>query len=582
MRIGTHGPRRTARVPPSGSRCTLGSAGQRSYVFYPILATWCLLLAMISLSACVAPPTSSVPGAASSDVATAEASTADAAASTASTPDPTLATPVEIGPTGLPTSTAVPTSRPTPTPTPTSTPSPTPTPPPLPATCLRQAFAADVQICQAAPRYDIQLTVAPEQARITGRQHITYTNAETEALDTIVLRLLPNAPGYGGTMTVTHLLVSAQSIPYQSWRDGTALRLPLEPPLEPGRIINLSMDFSVDVPTSNITGHGLFSYIRGVMALPTVYPLIPVYNENGWNADMAPVHGDDVFSDVAIYNVEVTAPSAFTLVATGACGTPLDRTWRCKAAPMRDFTVILGENFERVGRETRGVVVNSYFYEWHAAGGAKALEVAVDALEAFTDFFGPYPYTELDVVETPNYLGGMEYSGLVVVEDGLYPGVSTVEWLTAHEVAHQWWMVVVGNDQVNEPWLDEALTQYSTMLYYEAVYGRQRADGILNAVFVQTHQALRSAGRDMAAGLPADAYPSNLYFDIVYDKGALYFHELRERVGDDLFFETLQTYYSRHRYRIATTESFLDTVEEVTGDRHRDLFEKWIAADAEE
>jgi aminopeptidase N len=218
------------------------------------------------------------------------------------------------------------------------------------------------------------------------------------------------------------------------------------------------------------------------MALPTVYPLVPAYEDRGWDTDVAPVHGDDVF--------------------------------------------------------------------------------------------GPYPYTELDIVETPNYLGGMEYSGLVVLEDGLYPGVSTVEWLTAHEVAHQWWMVVVGNDQINEPWLDEALMQYSTMLYYEAVYGEQRAHRIRNAVFLQTHEALRRAGRDMPAGLSADAYPPGLYFDIVYDKGALYFHELRERVGDELFFDTLRSYYDRHRYQIATTGSFLDTVEEVTGRRHEDLFEK--------
>ncbi len=380
-------------------------------------------------------------------------------------------------------------------------------------------------------------------------------------------------------MTVTHLLVSEQSVLFEAELEGSVLRVPLEPPLGSDRRLKLSMDFAVDVPTSGISGHGLFSYIRGVMALPTVYPIIPAHDEGGWSTDVAPVHGDDVFADVAIYNVEVTAPSTLTLVATGACSTPVGGKWICEAAPMRDFTVILGENYKRAARKVEGVVVNSYFYEWHEAGGGKALDVAADALEAFGDFFGPYPYTELDVVETPNYLGGMEYSGLVVVEDGLYPGVSTVEWLTAHEVAHQWWMVVVGNDQINEPWLDEALTQYSTMLYYEAVYGKQRANGILNAVFVQTHQALKGAGRDLPAGLPADSYPPGLYFDIVYDKGALYFHELRERVGDDAFFDTLQAYYSRHRYQIATTESFLDTVEDVTGDRHLDLYEEWISGD---
>jgi len=274
--------------------------------------------------------------------------------------------------------------------------------------------------------------------------------------------------------------------------------------------------------------------------------------------------------------VTLQDPSDFTPVATGACRTPDDGTWSCEAAPMRDFVVVLAVNYEHAGREARGLVVNSTFYAWHTAGGDKALEVAGDALEAFSDFFGPYPYTELDVVEPPNYLGGMEYSGLVVVEDGLYPGVSTAEWLTAHEVAHQWWMVVIGNDQINQPRLDEAPTQYSTMLYYEAVYGKSRANAILNNVLVQTHRALENSRRGMAAGLPADVYLPHLYFDTVYDKGARYFHELRGRVDDDVFSETLQTYYERHLFQIATPEPFLDTVEDVTGDRHEDLYEEWI------
>ena len=427
-----------------------------------------------------------------------------------------------------------PINAPTSTPIPRPTATHTPPPPPLPQSCLRQQVADDVQLCRTVPSYDITPSVDPSSARVTGSQTITYPSSEKEALDSIVLRLLPNAPGYGGSMTVTHLLLSEQSVVTRLEHEGTTLHGPLDPPLQAHRSAKLSMDFTVGVPTSRITGHGLFSYVRGVMALPTVYPLVPVYDESGWNTEIAPVHDDDVFSDVAVYSVNVTAPSGFTLVATGSCATPQEATWTCEAAPMPDFTAILSENCERAGRDVDGVVVSSYFYPWHAPGGGRALEVTADALRAFGGYFGPYPYAELDVVETPNYLGGMEYSGLLVGEDGLYPGSSTVEWLTASEVAHPWWMVVVGNHQINEPWLDEALTQYSTMLFYEAVYGNQRANGILNAVFVQTHEALKSARRDMPAGLLADACPPHLTFDTVYEKGALYFHELRERVGNDV------------------------------------------------
>jgi aminopeptidase N len=228
------------------------------------------------------------------------------------------------------------------------------------------------------------------------------------------------------------------------------------------------------------------------------------------------------------------------------------------------------------------VVVNSYFYPGDEAGGEKALQVAIDALSAFTDLFGPYTYTELDVVQTPNYLGGMEYSGLVVLEDSLYPSVVGVEWLTAHEVAHQWWFAMVGNDQVDDPWLDEALTQYSTLLYYEEVYGPERAEAIRYSQFEQVNESLIQRGRNLPIGMAADEYSSGLYWEIVYDKGALYFHNLREAVGDEVFFDIMRTYYRRHKYEIATPESFLDTVEDVSGDRYEELFEEWVVGGAGE
>jgi aminopeptidase N len=176
----------------------------------------------------------------------------------------------------------------------------------------------------------------------------------------------------------------------------------------------------------------------------------------------------------------------------------------------------------------------------------------------------------------------MEYPGLVVVEDSLYPTGSRVEWLTAHEVAHQWWFGLVGSDQVDEPWLDEALTQYSTFLYYEAVYGAGRARGVLNAEFIHAHRELVRSGRDLPAGLPASSYSSGLYWPVVYDKGALYFHNLRETIGDAAFFEVLQIYFQDNRYGIATPEDWLAAVEKVTGDRHLAIYQNWIVGSSVE
>jgi hypothetical protein len=84
------------------------------------------------------------------------------------------------------------------------------------------------------------------------------------------------------------------------------------------------------------------------------------------------------------------------------------------------------------------------------------------------------------------------------------------------------------------------------------------------------------SGRDLPVGLPASAYGPSLYWQVVYDKGASYFHELRQAVGHDAFLEILRAHYTQHHCGIATPESFLDVMESVTGDRYLDIFEEWI------
>src|SRR5699024_3207279 len=91
-----------------------------------------------------------------------------------------------------------------------------------------------------------------------------------------------------------------------------------------------------------------------------------------------------------------------------------------------------------------------------------------------------YPYSQFSVVEADFYIGGMEYPNLVMIDQSLYSDDSEeyLELVTVHETAHQWWYGVVGNNQIEEAWLDEGLTEYSTLLYYRHRYGQKKMDAI--------------------------------------------------------------------------------------------------------
>jgi aminopeptidase N len=229
-----------------------------------------------------------------------------------------------------------------------------------------------------------------------------------------------------------------------------------------------------------------------------------------------------------------------------------------------------------------GVTVNSIFYPQHREAGELALDHAAETVRLFGTRVGPYPFTELDVVETPTRAGGIEYPGLVVINSSRYETITErTEWVVAHEVIHQWWYSLVGNDQVDEPWLDEALTQYSTLLYFEHRFGAETAADLLQRYFQGPYEALKEDCRDAPAGLPVAAYSDEDYGAVVYGKGPLYFHALRQEVGDDQFWTILQTYFTRHRYGVATPEDWLAAVKAVTGQEYRALYEQWIQGDEE-
>ncbi|MEA3338555.1 MAG: hypothetical protein U9R15_01180, partial [Chloroflexota bacterium] len=201
-----------------------------------------------------------------------------------------------------PTTTLSPTSSPAPAPT-HSAPPPTSTLPLDHAPVLRAEFAADLALFPDATRYEIELIVDLDATTVTGHERISYTNTADIALDALYLRLFPNTPGYGSEMAVTDVLLNGAPVEPVAELDRSALRLPLDPPLETGVQLDLTLDFTVAIPTQVGAGYRQFGYYDGILALTNVYPLIPVYDEEGWNVEIAPTYGDAVYSETSFYTV---------------------------------------------------------------------------------------------------------------------------------------------------------------------------------------------------------------------------------------------------------------------------------------
>lgn len=474
-------------------------------------------------------------------------------------------------------------------PAPTATPIPTPTPNPtdewaIYRPALTTAAQNDLAQLDHPTRYALTLTYDPSTLTLTGKQEVVYFNRQTAPLNDIYFRLFANYPGAGGKIAVTQVTVNDAPVQAKLEVQNTALRVPLASPLAPNASARLRLDFNVTVPRGGSQHYEDFVAGEFVTTLPTVYPLIPAIDAKGWNIDLPPPYGDLVYADISVYLVTITVPSNLVVIASGSTIDARDNgngttTWRIAGAPMRDFSINLTSRLQKTGAVVGETTINSYFEPNDADAGKKALQIAVDSFKTFEKRFGAYPYRELDVIETPTKAGGIEYPGVIVIGRRLYADAKQqdfFEFATAHEVAHQWWYGVVGNDQINAPWVDEALAQYTTLIFYEDTRGAAAGKAIFQNVFQGRYELAKNEGRDAAVNQPVAAFDEGNYSAIVYGKGPLFFDAIRKKMGNEKFFAFLRTYYDRFRYKIATSDDLLKTAEDACTCSLREEYQTWI------
>jgi hypothetical protein len=430
-------------------------------------------------------------------------------------------------------------------------------------------------------QYSLTVTLAPDVSRVDGKARVQYTNREPVSLAEVYFHLFPNI--WNGKMTVSGVVADGRPVDAVLESDGELLRVPLAAPLKPGQTVDIALDWRVPVPASTEVGnYADFAYVDGILAMAHFYPTVVVYDAAGWHLETPATQGDVIYHDASLYDVSFTAPLDLVVAATGATFGRTENgdgtvTWRLVGGPMRDFNIAASELYRTLSRQVDGVTITSYFVPEHAVGGRKALDWAAASLQVYEDQFGPYPYRELDVVETGTTAGGIEYPGLIVISDALYDDPNRpdfFEGVTVHEVAHQWWYNVVGNDQVNEPWLDESLTQYTTYFHYEQAYGAQAVQNLIDSLRARWS---RVDYAEKAIGLPVSAYPNEEYGAIVYGRGALFMFALRDQIGADKMAEFLRRYYAEYAWQVATPDDFRRLAEEVAEQDLSELWSQWGA-----
>lgn len=462
-----------------------------------------------------------------------------------------------------------------------------------PAAALLPAARQDLASLEGTTHYSLALDIDPSLSRFQGRARVDYLNQENISLEELYFRLLPNGgKSYGdGSLSVSNVRLNGQPAASELAQQDTVLKVTLPASLAPGQHTQIDLEFAGEVPLdfgSGAAGYGIYNFDRKqvFLSLSGWYPILAVYDEQGWNLDPVSEMGDSVYSDTAFYTVQVCAPAGLIVAATGsrideqASGSKVCQ--RLESGPTRDFYLAASPYFRLDSQQVDGVTIHSYALPGHEQAAQLALQIAGDSLRIFNQKLTPYPFAELDMVDTPmrNALG-VEYPGIILIGNTLYDQPEQPEFsiTIAHEVAHQWWYSVVGNDVFDAPWLDEGLATYSSSLYYEFGRSPEFARNLIG-YWKQRLERLKEEGKDDSIAQDMAYFESlddpGVYSGVVYVKAALFLHALRQEIGDQAFFEALKTYYQAKKFGIARPADLLAAFEQAAGRELDPFYDGWL------
>ena len=304
-------------------------------------------------------------------------------------------------------------------------------------------------------RYTLDLRFsAADGGTLSGTETIRFRNTSARTMASVWLRTWANGPfGCGRPRIRVTIPVPARR---GAERTGcTALEVTPATPIRAGARGTIKLAFRVTVPPVNDRfGRSLGDYLLG-----NAIPVLAVRDARGLHIDEPYFgNGESFYSLASDWRATLRLPAALVAATTGTTTSERTRggvrTLEVSATAARDFAIVAG----RMRRAVELVEGRRIAVWWHTAVGRRLLlREAAAAVRTLTRAAGPYRARELDVVEADfNGFGGMEYPELVMTE----------AWPEAivHEVAHQWWFGMVGDDEYSEPWLDESFASYSEHL----------------------------------------------------------------------------------------------------------------------
>ena len=461
-----------------------------------------------------------------------------------------------------------------------------------------------------AANYKIEARLDPLRHVITASETLTWTNTSSSEVDTLPFHLYLNAfkneqsllmrtsqgmlrrahatENSWGFMQIDSVHVAGVDLtaklhpPAGAAGDETVTELPLAQPVAPGASVEIAFKFTAQLPEVFArTGYKGDFHMVGQW-FPKIGVRVGALGAERWECQ--PLHvNNEFFADFGTYDVALTVPNSYTIAATGVLTNAVDagrgmRTLTYHAEDVHDFAWMADPFMEVMSGQAKlvdegTVEVRVYYRSEQKDFARRHLEAATGAIEKFSAMFVPYPWPIMSVIDPPvdatAGAGGMEYPTLVTTAgDSVFarPGLRLPEYVTVHEVGHNWFQGILASNEAEEAWLDEGVNEWADVHVMGELYGPRTSmvdwmgwQGELGAVVHAATTGSVESPSPIAAAAYAFVDP-RAYGETTYGTTQRALQTLERLVGSQRFLAAMKAYAKAFAFRHPTGRELFETL----------------------
>ncbi len=397
----------------------------------------------------------------------------------------------------------------------------------------RDAAAADRSTIDVVATYEARAKVFWSAKRLEVWSRARIRNTSGHGIERIDMNLVPARIG-----NLRKLKVSVDGDRVDARVASQTLKVPLGRTLADGDSTTIVTSYTATFRPGT-SGHDfLFSSQNQIVSSMRWIPWVArqvKYQTAG--------HGDPFYTPVSPL-VEVTLDSDVPLrfATSGKQTSKVGNKRTFVARNVRDFNFTAARDFKvRSGWSNDGKVRIKVFTRTISA--STAMTWTKRALARFSDKVGQYPYPTFVVSESSGAYA-MESPALVWIP--AHYQTARMPFVLVHEIAHQWFYAVVGNDQTRQPFVDEAMVEFLTRDWFG-------------------FRSSRCATKRL--DLTMYEYTPGCYYEQIYVQGSRFLANVKGDMGSGAFWSVVRSFWRDHRYDIVTTKQLLEAFRERGGDK---------------